>query len=471
MAAKVWYHGFWGRLSARRRAACLVMVGLAAVIAAAGHPRAAAFDLVMAGLTMLVARMLRGKRDTTFSADLALMSLAGRWLLVTVLQLVLAARGHSPLLVPDEAGYNRFAIEQSRAWLSTGATVPMLDDYLRGAFTETLSAVYTIGGRTPYAGLAVPIAFGTWTPVLTHRLVADHIPGAGRNAARIAGIVSSAFPSTLIWSILLLKDSSVTFAGMALVVGFISVPRGSSSEQDRAAVLALFGLGWLIIDRSADLVAIGLGLVLWVLWTNRGRPAWVKAAAGLIIASLMAGALLSPSVRASIDHVPVRLAVHRILGREYARTAEPPEGNPLKATWGSTAAHVPEGLLLVLLRPLPDEVRGLSQLGGALGNLLYVFLCGAAGAGTVVAWRRGWRAQALLLAGSAIALWVLLAVSEGNAGTAWRHRDAVTPFLACLAGVACAQLNYREAGRAVRNFLARGPRSRNRPRRSRAGGL
>jgi hypothetical protein len=413
-----------------------VVLGLTIVVAVAVNVWAAGFDLTFAGLTLAVAHLLRSRRDSRFAADLAVVSLTIRWLVIAIIQLVLAAKGHKPLLTHDEFAYDRFAIEQSRAWLGTGPAVPQVDLYLRGPFSEALSAVYTIGGYTPLVGLSMSVAFGTWTPVLIHKIMADNISPDHPQRARIAGVLASIFPTTLIWSCLLLKDSSITFACTAVVAGVISLPRGNRISRSCWAALVVAAAAWLITERGAQLAAVGVGLVLWLVWTNRHRLTAVAISAVVVLAVVAGLFIVSPGLRTSLTDLPHTLAKHRILGREHARTAEAPEGPPDKATWLSTVLHIPQGLTLVLLRPLPTEVDDLAQLGGMIGNVVYLIFCGLAVAGSYIAWRGGYQREALLVIGVAVALWLILSVTEGNAGTAWRHRDAVTPLLACLVGFA-----------------------------------
>lgn len=409
---------------------------------ATGNARAAAFDLLTAGLTLAGARALRSQRDPGFGMRLAIAALSLHWLVIGVIHIVLAAMGHTPFLVGDEISYNGFATELSRAWLGTGPPVPLGDQYLNTPFSTLLAGAYTLGGDTPLAGLTIPLAFATWTPVLAHRLVADHGPWSDMRPARVAGILATVFPTTFLWSSFLLKDSSVTFGTIALIVTVLEVTDPSRSWQSRAgwAILGMGMVAWLYGVRGVELVPLAGGIVLWLLCRTRGRGWQVKLSAGVIIASAVAAFFVIPSLHDQLDRVPFRLAQHRVAGRVSARTAEPPEAPPYEATWQSTVAHVPQGLLLVMLRPLPSQVKDVPQLAGAVGNLVYLVLVAFAVAGAAVAWRAGWRDGVVLLAANVVLLWLVLAVSDGNAGTAWRHRDAVTPLLACLAGIAVSQM-------------------------------
>lgn len=422
------------------------VVGLTAAgaLAAAGNLWAAVFDFVMAACTLMLARLLVSRSDAHFGFRLAVGSLTLRWALVTIIQLALAAKGHKPLLTSDEFGYDRYAIELSRHWLGTGPAVPAADHYLGGAFSTVLAGAYTLGGYTPFAGLTIPIAFGTWTPVIVHRFMADDLR-VDRVTARTAGVLASVYPTTLIWSCLLLKDSGITFATVGLTVAIIALTRRRPMSLTFAKWL-VFGAAstaWLAIERPVQLIPIGLGVIVWLAWSSRMHPA--RLVAGLAICAVcISGAIAaSPSARHRISDLPRTLAEHRSLGRIRARTAEAPEGDPAHATLLSTVEHVPAGLALVLVRPTPAEVRGLSELGGVLGNLLNVILVGLAIVGGAVVWRMGRQGPVLLIGTSVVALWFILALVEGNAGTAWRHRDPVTPLLVALAGIALTQPKMR----------------------------
>ena len=428
------------RWSIVTRVGCVVLLLLAVVMASTGNARAAGVDLLVAGATLVGARALRSGRDPEFAMKLAIGALTLHWLVIGVGHIILAAIHHRSLLVGDEIDYNRFAGQMSHSLLG-GPPVAPHQAYLKNPFTIVLIGLYVVGGATPLVGLTIPVAFATWTSVLTHRLLADHAPGPELRSARAAGILVTVFPTTLLWSCLLLKDASVTFGTIAVVVVALEVAAPARPWRARLG-WALFGaasVGWLVGVRGVELVPLGGGILIWLAWLIRRRGLPVRLTAAVIGACAVAALLTVPPLRSQLDRVPFRLADHRIVGRRYARTAEPPEGPAKKATWLSTAGHVPQGLLLVLFRPLPSEVNNVSQFGGVVGNGFYLVLCLFAGAGVAIAWRAGWRDGVLLLVANVLVLWLVLAVADGNAGTAWRHRDAATPLLACFAGIAISQ--------------------------------
>jgi hypothetical protein len=403
--------------------------------------RAIGFDVAMAALTLAIGRMLCSGVDRRFAWRLLVGALALHWFLVCSLQLVLAARGHSPFLVPDEHAYDLVARQLSRFWLGTGPAVPQVNDFLEGPFATLVAGAYTAGGHTPLVGLAIPVAFGTWFPVLVHRLMSEHLGAVGRRAARTGALLALLYPASIGWSCLLLKDSSVTFASTAVVLAVLALPSVTRSPRERLVDLALglAGIAWLIETRGAQLVPIAIGIaVIAIAWVLRQPIRKRIAIFGVIVCGLAAIVSVS-QVRHELGQVPVRLAVHREASRVGARTAEAPEGPPSQATWLSTVGHVPAGLALALVRPYPTEVQNASQALGAAGNLIYLVFCAIAAAGIAAAVRAGLRTETLLLVATVAASWIVLSVAEGNAGTAWRHRDAVTPLLACFAGVTVAR--------------------------------
>ena len=434
-----------------------VIAGFTVVMVVSGYGRAAAFDLAMAGVTFAIGATLRSSADLAFARRLLIASLALHWLVVGSLHVVLAVRGHAPLLTPDENGYSRFAIEQSREWLGTGPPVRAMDLYVQEPFSQLLAGAYTVGGYTPFAGLAIPVAFGTWISVAVHRLTADHFSGWGVQAARIAGVIALIYPTTLMWSCMLLKDSSLTFANLAVLLGVVGVAALLRRERARAVDLAIgaAGIAWLSTNRAAQLIPLALGTALAVIAVSLRLSLRARLVVSVVIACGVLAVPLVPAVRHKFDRLPQTLAAHRALARENARTAGPREGPSSGASWATTIEHVPDGSALVLLRPYPTEIRNFAELGGAAGNLLNLILCVVAAIGALRAWHEGRRSEILLLAGSVVSLWLLLAITEGNVGTAWRHRDVATPLLACLAAYAAAARYDLLRGLAHRRTLRR----------------
>jgi hypothetical protein len=432
----------------------VVVVTCEAVLAATQGLWLAAWAALTFSCTLAAAHLMRGDRDRSFALSLAVGALTLRWLCIAILQGLLAIKGHGPFVFPDESPNDRVAVELSRVWLGTGPAVPTMDHYLLGPYSTVLAGAYTAGGYTLFAGLPVPVAFGTWTAVLAHRIVSEGLYPGFAWTARTAGILVAIYPSTLAWSCLLLKDSSVAWATTAIVCGVIGVAKSSRSRQRVSpALLLCLGGAWLAGVRTPQAVVIAVFVATWCVWLLLRRT---LSSRYLVVVTVVSALLASGTVLVayrSYDRIPRSLATHRALGRLHARTATIAERPPRSATWGSTFSYLPHGITLMLFRPYPWEASNSAQRASIVGNVLFLLLCAFAAVGALLSWRRGRRAETVLLVGTVIVLWLLFALAEGNAGTAFRHRDAVTPLLLCFAGVALVSARVRFVNRRARRNI------------------
>lgn len=431
--------------------ALLVLLALAALCTLTRGVWLAGFLLVMDGTLLVAVAALAGRSDTGFLVRLAVIALAARWLVGAVLHAVLVTEG-APFLFNDERGYHMVGVDLSETWLGLGSGVPASDRYLISPFTALLGAVYTLAGFEVLAGRAVTIGFAVLTIPLCHQMASFIWPGR-RELARTAALLIALYPTTLGWSVLILKDSSVYFALALTIVAWLHV-------RERPKVgwsLALVGsLAWFLTIRTEQaLVTVTVILVASAaLWAGRERRRWLVAAA--LLSALTIAAVAEPTMRGRISDVPERLAERRTYGALTADTGIPSALDPHADTWGDSLAYLPTGLEAVLFRPYPWEARTAAEVVGVAFTSLAVVAYFLALLGL---WERVGTATApigISLALVAIGTWLAFALGEGNVGTAFRHRDAVAPIVLTLAAGGVIYLRNRYEWR-LRHSLDRGP--------------
>lgn len=109
---------------------------------------------------------------------------------------------------------------------------------------------------------------------------------------------------------------------------------------------------------------------------------------------------------------------------------------------------LPRGLVAATIRPFPWEASsGRAELVARAENLVWYVLYGLAAVGLVVG-RRRWRLLAYPVLVTGVTLGVS-ALTQGNVGTAFRHRAQVTWAVAIVVGVAVDELLKRRASRAA----------------------
>jgi len=403
------------------------------------------------------------------------------------------------VLQPDGVSYSRLAEEaangKSSAWSD-------YDDYLytrTGALLWPITGLFRILGPVDLAGQVFVAIVGAVTAAATVRLGLEFLP---RGYAVLAGMIVALLPSQVLWSSLINKDALVWAMLSVLAVVVVQAPRGSYRRLLLgllASVLLLLGLAY---TRLQTLEIALVALVLASLFApSRRRVVQVAAAAG--IATLIPLALgMGPAGAtfvANSGSLEQRRENNAVNAASAVVAVQPPPTTPSAAVPPPTttetparttptkapaarvppappvpppappvpppappvpppappappppvledggltasASYVPKGLVVVVLRPFPWEAATAPSSTlklAALESLLWypILLCAAVG---LFAARRHVRVLAfpLLVLGATA---VMYALTEGNLGTAYRHRGEFVWVMALLAALGLSQ--------------------------------
>lgn len=361
-----------------------------------------------------------------------LLTVLGIAVLARVTLALISAALHGPGLFPDEVQYVELAGSVARgegaeAW-EPGRGQALYDSVW--LYVAPLAAAFRIVGESRILGQLWAALFGAGTAVLTTWLALQVAP---RRIALGAGLVVALFPSQVLWSALALRETLVWFALAAIAVSLAMATRRSRGwlllVAGGSGALALASLGAL---RDQTLVAAALALAVSALVVP-ARERLLVAAGGLLVAVA----------------VPALMGAG-FLGLDYVFDVAPtlPERREALAEDANTAldeAALEDELasgVAVTLRPFPWEPSTSVAMGFARAeSLAWYVLYAAALTGALVA-RSAWRVIAFpfFVTGALIGI---AALSQGNLGTAFRHRGQVVWALVLMSTVAVVELQRR----------------------------
>lgn len=432
-------------------------------------------------------------RATTASKALQRRPLLAVAVLAGALRLVFALvsfAANDPWLIPDEGQYVELATSVASgrgadAWFP-GYGQSLYDG--TRAFMVPLAALFEVVGPSRLVGQLWAAAFGVGTAVGT-ALLARMV--AGDRAALIAGGLVAALPSQVLWSSTVLRESLV-WCGLVLVA--LGMARSYEPERSPVAPLALvaaalLGLGYLRVQTM--LAAAGAAvLVAWLLPRPQrpARGAFALMAALTIPMVVGIGPFGVDLLRESLPELgttrtklsagaesafapAVTVPPHRSTSSTTSSTSStsstsasaprssdeetsqpdarvPRHPRTVRANDGTVYAvdesltadveALPRGLVATMLRPFLWEPRTSLTLGlASLENLVWYVLYAVALAGAWAGRRRlDVLAVPLVTAG---ALVVGGALTQGNLGTAFRHRGQMFWIIALLASLAIEQ--------------------------------
>lgn len=391
--------------------------------------------------------------------------------------------------VPDEAQYLGLA-ESVASGRGAEAWQPGYGQSLYDAtatFMRPLAALTWAFGPHQLSGQLLAALFGVVTAVLTTVLALKLVRP---RFALAAGLIVALMPSQVFWSSVVLRESMV-WASLVLLALAVTMAARCTSRRGLLlpGVLGFATLYALCDLREQTAVVAAWSIVLAALVVRGRHPVLLGAGALAIALAAPAFTGLGPAGINLVESAVPRLAVIRAnlsLGASSsivkttplaptppvpsAASSHGPPGGPTAApspppgttvvgtasgqkflvdnTSPASLSALPGGLLAVTVRPYPWEATPNAQvLLAKVENVGWAALYLLAIIGASTSWRlRQITAFPIISTGAVL---VVAAVTQGNLGTAFRHRGQVLWALALLAALGLQQLVDRRRRRAT----------------------
>jgi hypothetical protein len=280
------------------------------------------------------------------------------------------------------------------------------------------------------------------------------------SVGRISGAGAVVLPTLVVWTLTTLKETLIVFGIVVVLRSMQSL--GEEPTRSSAFNNALVGLiaGLLLVEDLRFPAFLILGALVPIALAGRRvrrlRPAYAVVTV-LIAVGALAGilALARPQAPDSTfadlarldEQVRVlfeRRGLEAVGARSQIGVAEEDSTAAVDKTDSpSVSRGIVESLGFALLAPAPWQAHGLRELAAGVEMLIwYVLLVGAA-----FSWAARPRQPvfATLLATYGLAIWLLLALTEGNLGNLLRHRTMLAPPVLVLGGAGLLWLWARAA--------------------------
>lgn len=386
---------------------------------------------------------------------------------------VVLAIVHPNNIAPDGIRYSWMAAEEANGHLIGWGLYEHLLYHQTAAFMVPLTGLYALFGAHEIIGQLYVSLLGAATAVFALGIAIEVLP---RRWAIAVGLIVALLPSQVVWSALVLKDTAVWFAlaGLGLTIAVAGRSRGLrllALGVIAAAFLVMLGYlryqtlvvaAWALMlaallgprlnwtRRVGGAIAIGV-LIPWLVFNlgpagltfaaNSRAPSDIRAQNAVGAKSSIAPAPAPTNTgpaRSTKGSGPNKSGTSATTPRP---TASPP---PLTVSQGGEVAadvrHLPSGLLAMLVEPYPWQSGGSVYLNLArIATVVWYPLLLLALVGLASLRPRHLRVMAFpLIAGGAIL--ILYALTEGNLGTAFRHRGEFEWVIALLAGFGLARV-------------------------------
>jgi len=301
-----------------------------------------------------------------------------------------------------------------------------------GATSIITGIVYTVVGSNVLGGFFVFAFLGFLSLVLFYRAFRVALPEGDRR--RYAKLVFF-FPSLIFWTSAIGKDALIS---LGLGLGALGAARILARIRGGFLLLGM-GLGLTALIRPHIALMLFAALAVAYLVSKSKNPSPLNPLVKLLgVVVLVVGGLVLAKLTAhffGVQSLSVT-SIKNVLNANAVNT-----GGVNATQYGSVVAtsvslspfSIPKDIYYVLIRPLPFQAHGLTQLVSSLENTFLVALL-------IVSWRRlasAFKAMRrhpyLLLAALYSLVWIVLFSSIGNLGILVRERTSLLPLLLVLA--------------------------------------
>lgn len=280
---------------------------------------------------------------------------------------------------------------------------------------------------TPFS-LVLTAAAGGLLAALVTRLLLAYTSVA---ASVVGGLIIAVMPSQIIWSSMLLKDPYIAAAIAAVALALRWWCKQTSAPTFLAGFAIIVGLlAYISGIRSHTMTAVLIGTVLALLIAAPNRRA---LRSGLALACLLLIPWISGSGIASIEvlsNLDGDMPMRRTQMAQNANTAVIPlpentqatiAPDPPQPTWVQDLNYLPSGIKVMTIDPMPWHLSISRSLIPAFAeHLIWYPLLAFAAVGIIT--RRRWTIDLVFAALMLGGLTVMWGLTEGNFGTAFRHR-------------------------------------------------
>lgn len=327
---------------------------------------------------------------------------------------------------PDQLTYQEEGW-QTLLFLRDEAGMPwQIQNTLEVGYFYLNALLFWVFGYAPLAPKLLNAVIGTASAVMCYRLAGEL---AGKGPARMAALLTTFFPSLVLWSSLNLRDPIVLLLTVTL---FLNVLRLRRLPSGLAFFGVLLNLSLLVLFRDYMVAMVGFSL-LGAMFISKGRSILVN----LLLAGVLVGLAVAAYQQFGFGADLAESASFEALSRQRQHmatggTAFRPDVDISTPVRG--LQYLPIGLSFFLMSPFPWQLGSLLSLMTLPEQLVWYALIPFVAMGTRYVLRHRYEVFSPVLIFLALTTTVYGLV-EGNAGTAYRHRAQVLVFFLILAAV------------------------------------
>ena len=310
-------------------------------------------------------------------------------------------------------------------------------------FTMLLAYLFYIFGPMKFSGRLINILLGTLTGIFVYYIVKRIF---GQKSAKISTVLVTFFPSMFIWSLDFLKDPLYILMSIMILWSFMMY-----WEKKNILYIVLIFLAVIIQTTiRKDLWLIGLipfilGFFLLL------KPSLIKKIIFVTVIGITAVFFMNKGINYTYIRTAMSLALQKHVGHVDTTQNKggyaykflddkyyPPVGyNVSNITWHEVVKAFLKGWYHFLFEPFVWDMKSIPMLMSFPQMILWYLLIMFAIIGIAFGLRYNWKYTSIIIT-SIFLLSSVIALTSGNIGTLFRHRDMATPFYLIFSAVGIA---------------------------------
>jgi 4-amino-4-deoxy-L-arabinose transferase-like glycosyltransferase len=311
--------------------------------------------------------------------------------------------------------------------------------YGRSSYLYLVGLFHYLFGFSPISVKFINSFLGALSAIFIYSMTLEIF---NKRVAKLSAILIMFFPSMFLWSITNLKDTSFIFISIIMIWAYV---RWYKTKQFKYLVLCIISLFIQSTLREKFATTLPLFILAFsyfmTLKTSLIKKMGISIAVVTIIFLVLrlVGINLNQEIHRGvaklviyhIGHITTEGTSYKLLEEKYY---PPIRANPIEMSYLSFGKVFVRAWLHLMFEPFPWRVWTKLQLIAYPQIILWYFLIPFIILGIFISLRYKWREVFVILTYLFI-MTSIIALTSGNIGTAFRHRDMVSPFYLIFCGV------------------------------------
>lgn len=302
-------------------------------------------------------------------------------------------------------------------------------------FIYVLALFFKSFGYSPVSSRFINCLLGAWTGILVYFTLKNIFD---ERSAKLAGVLAAFWPSLVLWSITNLKETSVTLLFCLMLFFLTKLQITRKARYLGFVLLAISSIGFIrSYSYGMEFVIIASGIVVsYIVYLQIcGMP--VKKRTAVLMSLFVIACFFiffgRGKINSSMESASQKMiSRHKLIilsekGKCYKLMPYQYYVMPEKINGSLAMAVFARGWFHLMLEPVPWRIQSIGMMAVFPQMLLWYFLIPFAVFGAVILAKSRLKESVALIAYFFITA-SILAVTEGNIGTVFRHRDITTPF-------------------------------------------